>query len=559
MRKQYNSKSSGSRPDQKRSNAPKGGYKGASKTKRFVKEDDKYGATESGNNDPAWYGANSELLRDACSIPYSWAVGTPIDLQNPLNATAIDRKITIPGIQTIKLMPSVGASVDPSSPINIASNANYTFVRHENSGSSNYDAPDLMMYIMAMTQVYSYICFLQRCYGIATLFAQKNRYLPTALLKAAGVDAEAIQSNLADFRYNINVLINKAASFAVPNTMPIFNRQAFIYSNLYTEGESIKDQLYQYAPASFWKFEWDAVTSKSKLVAVPFTAANGASVSALIAYGNDMLSRLIYDEEINIMSGDILKAYGADRVIKLAPLTTDFPIVPIYNLEVLEQMKNATIVRADVFTGAGLEQDPTNGWLLHQIIARNTGEGVSTPWMKDAIIKGFASLVGNRLITTQANDVTPEQTMENTRLVTVSNHFQNNGSDSYCPLWTGSEVAVACEWTYFAVSTTNGIDTVSYAYKYGQYADVFLCTTDAIQTASETNTVLQSNHFKFKPAQYMQFFKQTGATAAGEFVTSMLSWDVDNYAVLTFQDVARMHEAAIMNELFVPYSRKLTR
>lgn len=554
-----NTKRQPERTGTSRSKAPKGGYKGTSKGKKPYKVEKEYGTTESGNNDPAWYGSNAELLRDACSIPYSWAVGTPIDLANPLNVTATDRKITIPGIQTIKLMPSVGVSVDPSSPINIASQANYTFVRHENSGSSNYDAPDLTMYIMAMTQVYSYICFLQRCYGIATLFAQKNRYLPTALLKAAGVDADAIQNNLADFRYNINVLINKAASFAVPNTMPIFNRQAFIYSNLYTEGESIKDQLYQYAPAAFWKFKWNETTSKGELESVPFTTANGASVTALIAYGSDMLSRLIYDEEINIMSGDILKAYGADRVIKLAPLTTDFPIIPIYNLEVLEQMKNATITRADVFTGAGLTQDPTNGWIMHQIVARNTGEGVSTPWMKDATIKAFQSYVGNRLVTTSSNDVTPEKTMENTRLVAVSNFYQNNGSDSYCLIACGSELAVSCEWTYLAVSTVNGIDTVSYAYKYGQYADAFLCTTDAVQTASETNTVLQSNHFKFKPAQYMQFFKQTGSTNAGEFVTSMLSWDVDNYAVLTYQDVLRMHEAAIMNELFVPYSRKLTR
>lgn len=220
---------------------------------------------EKGSNDPAWYAASNELLRDSASIPYSWPVGTPIDFHNPLNLTAENRKWAVPGIQSIQLVPSVGLSDSPSSPINVAANATYAFVRHANAGHSNYDAPDLMLYIMAMSQVYSYICYLQRAYGVATLYAQTNRYLPDALLTAMGCNPGAIRSGLSDFRYGINVLINKAASFAVPAEMTVFNRQAFLYSNIYTEGTSIKDQLYMYNPNGFWQYSWDTATQKGKL------------------------------------------------------------------------------------------------------------------------------------------------------------------------------------------------------------------------------------------------------------------------------------------------------
>ena len=90
--------------------------------------------TEVGNNDPAWYAANAELLRDAASIPFSWALGTPIDTEDPLNAGNTMRKICIPGIQTMRLYPSGGSSTQASDPINTAANATYAFVRHANSG-----------------------------------------------------------------------------------------------------------------------------------------------------------------------------------------------------------------------------------------------------------------------------------------------------------------------------------------------------------------------------------------------------------------------------------------
>lgn len=459
-----------------------------------------------GSNDPAWYAANASLLRDAASIPYSWSVGTPIDFDDPLTATAANRKLTVPGIQAIKLQPSVGQSSDVSSPVNTAANATYAFVRHANSGHSNYDAPDLMLYIMAMSQVYSYIVFLQRIYGVAMLYAQKNRYIPTALLSAMGVNGEAVQANLAELRYGINILISKAASFAVPDTMSIFNRHAFLYSNIYTEGDSIKDQLYLYTPAAFWKFKWDTVAISGKLETVPFTSTDGASVVALIAYGTDMLGRLIQDEDINIMSGDILKAYGNDKILKLAPLNIDYPIVPVYNLGVLEQMKNATVFGNSI-TNADVDQNSTKAFLVHNPKCTTVTAQQPDPWKAEAVRKGLTSLQGNKLLTTSFQEATPEITMENSRLTAGAYGYAYTAKTSASVgIYCGSEIAVSVSYYYFRVNTTaQGVDELTLTEVKGSYIDMFPALISDTLPAELNGCVIQNN-FKYHPASMIQIW-----------------------------------------------------
>lgn len=90
---------------------------------------------KSKTNDPSWYAADATLMRDAASIPFSWSVGTTLDI-------GVDENYVVPGICAIDTVPSFGYSTDTTSPLNIAARSMYSFIRHANSGSANYDAPD---------------------------------------------------------------------------------------------------------------------------------------------------------------------------------------------------------------------------------------------------------------------------------------------------------------------------------------------------------------------------------------------------------------------------------
>lgn len=156
---------------------------------------DKREDLESKTNDPTWYSSDPALLRDAASIPFSWPVGTPIDLNVP---DVSKMRWSVPGICALDVVPVYGTNESKTSALNIAANSLYSFVRHANSGHSNYDAPDLMLYVCAMSQVYSFINYMMRAYGLANLYSQKNRYLPAGLLQASGIDHSKIIDNLAD-------------------------------------------------------------------------------------------------------------------------------------------------------------------------------------------------------------------------------------------------------------------------------------------------------------------------------------------------------------------------
>lgn len=517
---------------------------------------------ETGSNSPAWYATDPALLRDAASIAYSWAIGTPVDMGNPITGMAKAAcNLSIPGILALSTTPTIGYSDDPSSPINIAALSTYTFVRHANSGHTNYDAPDLMIYIMACGSVYSYINYLQRAYGIATLFSQKNRYLPDSLLRIQGIDSRSIQKNLAQFRYGINMLINKAASFAAPATMPIFNRMAFMYQNIYCEGESIKDQLYLYKPSKFLKFAWDANNKGCLQLAFPTAASTLLTATELLEFGDELLDAMRYDEDLNIMSGDILKAYGSAGIIKLASLPVDYTVMPVASLEVLEQMKNATAVGE--VENYSISQDATNAFLVSTPTVKQKSNTNAYKQTADGIRVRF--LCSNRLLTTMTNEPTPEQTMVNTRLMTTG--FDIGQAIDGPNLWytvklhCGSEIVTDMTFCYFGLDASNvNTEYLSHLSSYVMYY------ADATQTDIENDSLdlIQKlsfiQNFKFSPFVKVTTYKNGITSPAVKIGNKYIQcFDVDNYAVLDDQDVAKLHETALVNMLHVPSIAKVSK
>lgn len=134
--------------------------------------------TKCAPNDPSWYAANSALLRDSASFSFNNPLGNRITLSGAPSSVSISRTFAIPGVYAIYCGPSIGRSLDNSSPVNIAARNIYSFVRHANSGHSNYDAPDLMLYLLAMDQLYSGLAFMSRAYGVMSQYSQATGIYP---------------------------------------------------------------------------------------------------------------------------------------------------------------------------------------------------------------------------------------------------------------------------------------------------------------------------------------------------------------------------------------------
>ena len=510
-----------------------------------------------GNNDATWYASNPQLLLDAAKIPFSWANGTSIDLGNPVTDQLPSKgKFVIPGICTISTAPSVGYTNGSTSPVNVAANSIYSYIRAANSGSKNYDAPDLMIYLLTMSQCYAYINFMQRVYGCMTLFSMRNRYLPYALIEAQGVDYTNLQSQLANFRYHINMFIDKVSSFAVPSDMTFFAQQAFIYSNIYVEGESVKDQLYMYKPYGFWRYKLNTDGSGMLEFVSMSSISSKWTVQNFIDFGESLLANIISDEDFNIMNGDIIKAYGTNGIMKLATLPEYYPIVPVYNKTVLEQMKNATPVQCsgwdvDSFVKSmSITQEPKiHEFLIHQPM-------ITVPTSADnydstAARFNLGTLSESKMCITDTVDPGPEVVIENTRLMVAGDDYSKGSTtvNATIKLYPGNVIPVAATIYQYDIDSTGAMLLNKENYGYADYVRLESLTQDS--TALRFRRLAEEMNFKFHPAHHTLVFRNGTASPAVQAADSYISTDVDNYAVLTTQDILKLHDTAILSMLHV--------
>lgn len=495
--------------------------------------------TKCAPNDPSWYAANSALLRDSGSFSFNNPIGNRVTL-SPDKGSIPSKVMSIPGVYAIKLAPSVGISKDNSSPVNIAARNIYSFVRHANSGHSNYDAPDLMLYLLAMDQLYSALAFMSRAYGVMSYYSQANRYLPKALMYAMGLDYDDFVAQLADFRYFINSSAVKVGSMCVPKSMSYFARHMWMYSNVYKDSAAWKAGLYLYTPYSFWKYAPVASAQGGSLVEVKVT---GAASTKLMTFAElrtmmtDMMNAIILDEDSNIMSGDILKAFTADGVFKIGPISEDYTVEPVHNVEVLGQINNATLVGKSLLNNTVTQSvtGATAGALLYNpALASDTF--TTTHYSMDTLFNCFS------------DTPTPEEVMVNSRLTIQT---VGNSSGSYGLTSTGSEIALYGQIYTFVADSNDKWDVVTPAYattvvKYPFYDSA------SIDIESFANITGQQECFDWHP----QVIPVTGTVnGSGAITAGTILWpqiDLDNYTMMNACDLEKMHETALLSQFAVP-------
>lgn len=518
--------------------------------------------TDKPTNDPSWYTTNKDLVDAAASINFSQVLGHKMYrglLSNPLPSdvqqaglTVGEGNFAIPGIMTMSLMPALGYSKEPNSAVNIASNAIYSFIRHANSGHSNYDSNDLMIYLLANTQIYSYLNFLIRVYSCATLYSGANRYLPAALVQAQGVNYDDVINNLANFRFALDTLIVKAQSLAVPANMTIFARHAFLYTNVYAEGTSPKDQLYMYVPQSFWTFDLDtdgAGMLKQKTFMDDHNLhpadyhLSGKTVKELIQFGNELIDKLVTDEDFGIMSGDILKAYGQEAILKLNTVSQIGTLIPVFDPVVLYQFKNAKVVEM-LRTTQGMvryrqpevvqSKDKSYLTCLPELLIGGYTPEDSTA--RELVMHGSDVWISSSQIVPSVEEV-----LESTRLSAVFGTPYTESQDDYVPVLCGTELAVECKiWTLN--SSTGKLDW---------YA-VSMHGNESATNVNYLGMIASLSNFKYAPEVMLFDLISAGSGEALKVDYYGSIFDTDNYSVQPCDVIARIHDAVLMNMLAVP-------
>lgn len=376
-------------------------------------------------NDTTWYSYNKSLVDSSAQFAFGKPLGLKMseEIQNCIDGVIKPRKKVTPGVMSIRFIPSTGmTTMSSDDAINVAAKNIYQFVRHANSGSKVYEAPDYMMYLIAADSPMILLNWGKRIYSLLSTAKSENWMYPKAFFVAEGLDYDDWSGKQAEIRTFINQQIAKFNSLSIPATFSYYARHTWMVSGIYKDQMVKKSQDYIFTPDYVFKFSSDSNGTALQPVRVstpglPLTFDSYKNIVRLI------MNALLDIEDVGIMSGDTLKAYGDSGLLKLDDLEENYHVESAYIPEVLTQINATTAIGMSGQDGTYWIRQNTKGH-IYQGAAPSIGQGprftrINVGEGNDGL-KVVATLPGQTknytLVNMYKDNVTPDDTMVATRL-----------------------------------------------------------------------------------------------------------------------------------------------
>lgn len=541
--------------NKRNNNKNKGKKNGYKDQRNKLRDDDRLtDRSISKDNDVSWYASNPQMLKDAASLPFNVLTGASVTL----TADGGDVDYVVPGIAILKYLPSVGLSDQANSAVNVAARNLYAFVRHANSGRTNYDTPDLMLYTLAVSSAYAYHAELMRVYGLLQFYMYTNRYTGRAIVEALGYDYEDLVSNMADFRYAINQNALKLNSLAVPANIPYFSRQIWMPSGIYMDRPSTHAQFFAYQSAAelyFEEMKGDQTFGTLHLIPRINDDTLKYGIADVVDRMQAILNPILLSEDMNIMSGDILKAFGTSGLMSVPQIPENYAVIPAYSEEVLHQMHNftptgelpATFEYTSDFCQNWITQDPQTGFIIHQPRVVRRSDYIEPDYIKSNLLIDIHHdspdagmvMVSSRMMAALDYDAPEEITIE------------GKGYYVYNVPVCGSEIPTSID-VYKFEDTEDDFGNPRIISKRiltpNVYFPLLASSSNKVTETAIASTFLSS--FDWAPTLYgWGYVEQSGVTVA-QFLSPI--GDLDNYRPVYDKDLRRMHECALLSMYRVP-------
>lgn len=502
-------------------------------------------------NDISWYSRNPELLKSAGSIPFAQIIGGGVRFSG--------HTMIVPGIMrlnySVSFGPRAAGNVNAPYALNQASKQLYSFIVHANSRNYNGESADYLILTLAGAQCFAFVAHIMRAYGIAKWYAEENLYTPDALLYSMGFDPDDFRKNLGNVWFRLNELISRSSQFWIPNIMPILQRWFWMNSNVYKDANGPRAQMYVFVPTMFLQYNETLSTTGGGLSPLMDPSADTASqfnptthrytVDQWFAAADALFGALIESEDRGIIYGDILKAFGADKIWALPPIDANYTMAPVYNEEVMTQIENSNRHGSGVVC-AGLCQ---NG---DQLIPFYSGVSSGTQFGYDRTMLNF-HFDGNP---------TPEQIMIATRLMASGTAKVSvpTGSVGQDGTWSVSPSTTVSH----TVEMSTGTEVIN-SYDFIDF-DPVTHTPHIVEYSALLNNNLSLQNltmpamwsaFDWAPFRYevngvtsTQYSSLTNGTVFGD--TYLAVGDYDNFTVIDWQTLDKLHTTAVYSEFGLP-------
>lgn len=321
-------------------------------------------------NDISWYSRYPELLVAGGSFPFPYRPGMDVKL-GTLADGKTSREFKIPGVLALSWVPSLGISNDATSPASVAAKEIYAKVRSKYSGALEADAPDFMVYLMALDSVFAYIAWLKRLYRTLNAWTPNNYILPDVVLAAYGLyeaDVQQLRSEKTLLWQVINELVLQSRKFTCPALMDVFNRHYWMSDNVYTDANSINAQFYVYNLAGVYKYaalplanDPNNTGAGLQMISMPAgTSSQPLNAAALLAFGRDLIEALVSWDDAYTINGYLMRAFEGAPSFVVAEIAQDEVLTPVYEEEVLVQIENSLTVPLGYSINPGAQAQKLN-------------------------------------------------------------------------------------------------------------------------------------------------------------------------------------------------------
>lgn len=509
---------------------------------------------ESRTNDVEWYSKNPALLQQVANLAIGWPLGTGYNLSNLhyTHGMSTDSDPDYqPAICVFDAIPGPGISQDATSAVTAAARGVYSFIRHANSGHSNYDSQDFMLYLLAMDQLFTMWWAGIRMLSLINTTNVENVYMPQHICEAIGFDYSDFVGQgprLAAFLNNVSAKIGVRL---IPNKFPLFDRHRMLFTGVYADTEMPKAQLYAFRPAGYYVFGLD----DNQAGMLKFKRIDYTDPIKLVEYENiinEMLSPIMAQEDFGIMGGDVLKAYGTDGVYKLPVLTDNvYTLDILYDETVLSQIENATLMgKAKTDSEYDITQDTSIG----------AGFVIFNPHWSASYLSSYVNDLSHdprcssRLLNFHVDQPDPGAVVEATRFTCIATSSSVEGAIELAA--SGADILETAHFYYYTGSGSAKVlnQTTSIGMLNISAAPSETAASVFNQLSLLQKTLILMGKFNRHPAVYVNVAQLDKAQSGASFINinSEVLFDIDQYTVIHSDTLGNIHYAAMLSLFDVP-------
>lgn len=493
-------------------------------------------------NDFSWYNQNPQLTQAAASVPFPYRPGMQLPLSGLVSGTptGIVANPKIPGTMVLNWAPSIGRAQGPTDPINITGKEIYARVRAAFSGSLDADAPDFIIYLLALDSIFSYIGHLKRLFRIVSTYSPQNYIVPESLVEAlTPLDYENLAQGKMKLYQYINELVGMTHKFKCPAVFDLFNRHYWMNDNVYTDDSMANSQFYCFRQQYYLKFKVGA-NGAGSLTYYEMSINNLTSLientsmdymDALYLFGRSMIDALAESDDGYLISGYLTRAYDGFPEFSVDNIEWNETFTPVYVPEVLSQIENSI---TSGFGPSDITQDPTTNSVLHLPVG--SGRAVT-------LDGGIYTAQPALSIRSEAPSV--QEVVEASRLAAYCEL-----KDSKYYIHCGTEIPI--QWVVvdqFRTGTTSNDSPILTQMSLNPVVTMDLSTLPTAQ--STLNGWFQAicsyawrSHFDWCPRTYLYI---KGGTGADRYNVLTL-WDIHNVTVFSADTLDNIHRMCLFSE-----------